>query len=305
MRYTSLAIAGASLFLAGSAYLVSHYIEVAHLKAQDAPLELLISASPNPSPDITPSVTPPSSPPATVNPGGGGGGGFIPIQPGGDYSQPIRVEVMSNDGTEVNARFGPGTKFGIAESYSNGTVVFLTGRRHPSGWLELVNGYWVRETLVVRRRIITESQPNLPRISPPPTSRETEAACIIENAPELTKRIVAVDEQTILQLTVTAPTMNSCKVSIALPPSISAAPAETTKSLTKDSPTKLITWLLTPQKLGQFSLLVDVGGQGTTLQLEVRDAFGLTIWQTKLIAGIAALLGGGIFTVGLTLNPRK
>lgn len=67
---------------------------------------------------------------------------------GGETPSGGRVRV-STSGSPLNARYGPGTSFGVGRQYANGTILNTTGRTR-SGWIELTNGLWVDDNFVRR-----------------------------------------------------------------------------------------------------------------------------------------------------------
>lgn len=75
--------------------------------------------------------------------GSGGGGGGSGSGGGGAGSV-----VVSTNGGGINARFGPGTSFGIGATYADGAVLNTTGRV-SGGWVELTNGLWVSGSWVL------------------------------------------------------------------------------------------------------------------------------------------------------------
>lgn len=71
------------------------------------------------------------------------GGGSVP---GGGGSSPVinsRYAVISTPaGYALNARWGPGTTYGVHQKIRRGTTVELSGR-HENGWVQLINATWV------------------------------------------------------------------------------------------------------------------------------------------------------------------
>jgi hypothetical protein len=57
--------------------------------------------------------------------------------------------VVATDGRALNARLGPGLEFNVVNTYTDGTVLPITGRRQ-NGWVEITNGGWVAGNLVVK-----------------------------------------------------------------------------------------------------------------------------------------------------------
>jgi len=130
--------------------------------------------------------------------------------------------------------------------------------------------------------------------------------CGILKSPELSRRLLAEQETTVLSLTVRP--NQGCYVSLQAPENFTVSPTRREYSF-EASDNRIgqeipIGWVLSPQKSGNFDISVSAGSSTEVLRLRATDVFGLSPWQTKIASEIIAFIGGGI-TLKETLNFIK
>lgn len=122
--------------------------------------------------------------------------------------------------------------------------------------------------------------------------------CIIESA-TLSNPVISEQETTVLTVAVTNPSQSAnetarCSIFFSLEAvSFSISPSEASQSisLSAEENQDAFAWVLSPQKLGTFQLLVRSNGQNKIVGLRVTNVLGLSPSQAKVLSIIGAFFG--------------
>jgi hypothetical protein len=116
---------------------------------------------------------------------------------------------------------------------------------------------------------------------------------LIDPAVTLTRRVMARSETQALTVTLTSASAETCAVEVTLnAPHFRLSPPEPRQEVVVGPGQQVESaWILTPEELGTFDLVVTVGGAITVLGLTVTNALGLTALQLQILSTIGSVLG--------------
>jgi len=196
---------------------------------------------------------------------------------GGSDSGSSGGTFVSTNGESLPVRSGPGEEYDVIDSLSDGTPVTVVAT--SGGWSEISGGGWVASEW----------------LSFGDSGGSEDFGCAVLKKPDLSRRVLAEQETTVLSLTIKP--NQGCSVSLQAPNFIVSP--ESSEYSFEASDNRIgkeisIGWVLSPQKSGRFDISVSDGFSIETLHLRVTDVFGFSPWQTQIAAQIVAFIGGGM-----------
>lgn len=145
-------------------------------------------------------------------------------------------------------------------------------------------GHGRREAFALDRN----SEPHGPVIGEP-------AGCgqLVEPEVTLARRVMALRETQALTIILASASAETCQVTVTLnAPNFDLSPPEPRQSVTVGPGQRAeIAWILLPEEVGTFDLVLTIGGAISILGVTVTNALGLTAGQLQLLSALSTLLG--------------
>lgn len=116
---------------------------------------------------------------------------------------------------------------------------------------------------------------------------------LVEPEVALPRRVMALQETQALTVILSSAAAESCQVAVALnAPHFLLSPLEPRQQVTVGPGQRAqVTWILLPQEVGTFDLVLTVGGGITVLGITVTNALGLTAGQLQILSALSTVLG--------------
>ena len=161
-----------------------------------------------------------------------------------------------------------------------------------AGILLLVVGLALLWTLR-RGRLAALALDRNPRPHGPVTGSPAGCGQLVEPQIELGRRVMALGESQALTVRLANASAETCEVTITLnAPDFQLSPLDPRRQLPVGPARHAeIAWILTPEAVGTFDLVLTVGGAITVLGLTVTNALGLTAGQLQLLSALSSFLG--------------
>lgn len=116
---------------------------------------------------------------------------------------------------------------------------------------------------------------------------------LVEPEVILARRVMALDETQALTIRLASASAQTCQVTVTLnAPDFRLSPLDPRQEITVGPGQRAeVAWLLQPEEVGTFDLLLTIGGAITVLGVTVTNALGLTAAQLQILSALSTFLG--------------